>query len=625
MPIRLRDSNAILGRVRATLGDASAALAGTHVSPPGVAGSVSTRLEDVRCLMSGSFEPAAGRTGTIATTLQHFASSEFGVSQPPSIPDRTGTVAATLAGVTCSAAGTFTPVVLPQDSWFPNWPVMDVLVLQGDVAENLQDPAQWPLLADHSAFLFQGFYPTLSRLANRVTNISSIKATQTAGWQTKFGVYMSFQQARKSILDGNTDVQINLINSATQGNQNWWLRRVNGQQIEAPFNPAQFWMCNIGRGGGVNSLGETYHEAYWRTWSELLDPSDAAHDLMAHLSFFMQDDVHARMQTPMTINNGATTVTDPDIDDNGVADGITDFSSGPNAGCRKWCEGHIDSKAACESNFPGRVWFSNSARFPTDYTDSGVDPPLPMSGHPMYGRLTWGLQEGVNTAGLGITKSATSGASATYNYTGGGSTQHLCRLLAIHERMLQPDSQSDAGRACVIAHLNTVDRTQTAADYEIARLVLAVALLNERVGVSLSISASKPLSLDEQLLELGAPLAVRSMGTLNESTTVFTLRVANFSIGAARFYWAEFAKGLVILRGDSPSVGLYPSADAAVPCTLPSAGAGMKWQRINAATYTNPVTGRAMRGQQTSLNNGADITSVSLRPYHAMFIRRVSA
>lgn len=501
---------------------------------------------------------------------------------------------------------------------FPNWPTMQVLDLQGNVALNLLDPTQHPLIADHEFFNIQGFNPTPARCATRVTNIPLVWAQQdTTKIRTKIGLYMSFQQARKAIVDGNTDVQFNLINDPAEGNPNWWLRRVGGAQIEAPFNPTLFWMCTVGRGGGTNSLGETYAQAYWRKWKALLNASDTAHNLGALLSFFFQDDTHARMQTPMSVGNGTTVVTDPDFEQNGIPENITDFSSATTAGCRKWCEGHLDSKAAMEANFPGRVWFSNSARFPTDYYDGNGTPPLPISTHPMYGKLHMGLQEDIGTAGLGLVDSGT-----VYNYNGGGSFFHISRLLAIHQLMLCTDAQSPAGRALVCVHINTIDRTPIAADYEYARLAFAIALLNERCSVSLSISATKPLSLNEALLELGAPLATRSTGTLNESTALFVQRTADFSSGAAKFYWAEFTKGIVILRGDSPTVGVYPSADAAVVCPLPSAGPGKTWQRIN-ESYTNPRTDRSMRVQQPTLNDGSTVTSVSLKPYHAIVLRRV--
>ncbi len=622
MPIRFRDSAAAAGRVRATLGNASSAFAGTHVAPPSRSGSILTRLSDTTALLTANLTPAAGRTGTIATTLQNFASSEFGTAAPPPIPNKTGTVAATLAGVTCSASGTFTPAATLQDSWWPNWPVMLPIALHGSISQNLLDPTQHDKIADHDLMSFQGSDLTvLSRLANRVSNIQAVHALQAgSAMDTKFFLYQGIQQALKTDADSNLQVQRDFIASATEGNSNWWMRRVSGQQVEAPFNPATLWMCNLARGGGLNSLGETYVQVFWRKWAEILDPSDAAHDLKAELSGFFQDDTHARMQTPMSINNGATVVTDVDLNANGVAESITDFGSGPTAGCRMWCEGHQDSKAAMEANFPGFLWFPNSARFPSDYYDGNGTPPLPMSGHPFYGKLDIGMSESINLA-FGLSKT---GTPLAYSFTGGGSVQTACRLLAAHQVMLRPDSQNTiSGKGCIVAYATTIDRTQVAADYAYARFISVIALLNERVAPSISINGLRPLSLDETLLEFGNPLTVRSMGTLNENTAAFSLRAANFSSGAARFHWAEFEKAIVVARTDSPSVGAYPSADAAVACALPNPGAGKKWQMPNSATYVNPRTGRAMRGQDTALNNGADVTSVSLKPYHAIVVRRV--
>lgn len=510
-------------------------------------------------------------------------------------------------------------------SWFPNWPTMNALILQGAVSQHLLDATQHDKLADHEVYCVQGMNPTEGRLVSRRTNMLAIRALQAGKpMQTRFGLYMSVQQARKVLADSNMDVQFNLINSPTEGNPNWWLRRVNGAQIDAPFNALIFWMCNIARGAGLNSLLETYAQAYWRKWVALLNPSDTDHNLLELLSVFFQDDVHPRMQTPMRSGSTSTVlgpvVTDPDFEQNGVAENITDFGAGPTAGCRKWSEGILDFITWMEAHAPGRLWYGNSGEVGTHYYDGDGTPPLPMSGHPLYGRIPMGLQENACQFGLGIER-----GTSSYDYSGGGSLLHLSRLLAIHQLMLRPDVQSPAGRCAVIVHVATIDRTPVDADYEYARLAFCVALLNERCGLSLTINAERPLSLNESLLELGDPLSARSLGTLNQNTAGFTQRAADFISGVARFYWVRTAKALILLRGDSPTVGVWPSADAAIACTLPPPGVGMKYQRIN-EVYTNPLTGRSMRPQQPALNNGADIVgglSPPMKPCHGLVLRVV--
>ena len=621
MPIRLRDSLTVVGRLRPTLGNATASLSGAHVAPPNVAGSISSRLGDAASSIVAAFTPAASRTGVIAATLQDATSSLSAASAPPLIPDRTGAVSTSLASVSCAFRGTIT---LPaQSSWWLNYPVANIAVLQGSSAQHILDPSQHNKMADHAAVIIQGFNWTDARLQSRCANIDLVLAQQSAPMRTRFGVYTSFQQALKDVNnDGDTRQNIDLINSPTEGNPLWWMRRVgSGAQIEAPFGGVgAYWMINGARTGFKNSLNETYQQALWRKRFQASNPSDDSRNLRRRLSLFFQDDVHARMQTPMSVNGGATTVTDPDMNNDGVAESITDFGAGANAGCRIWCEGNLDSMTAMESQFPGFAWFGNTARFPTDYL-SGASPPKPLSGHPFYGKLELGLAELINL-NFGI---ARDDDTLTYRYTGGGSLFNASRVLAIHAKMLRPDAQCRSGRAFVVVHVNTHDRTPTTADYEFARTMFLLSMLQERLAHSITIGATKPLSLNETLLEWGAPTSVRSMGTLNETTVSFTIKPPDVTVLAAQFYFVRCEKALGILRGDNPTVGVWPSADAAATCPLPALAAGLKYQRIN-ENYTNPITGRSMRPQQPSLNNGADAgTSVSLKPMHGIVLRIVPA
>jgi hypothetical protein len=152
-------------------------------------------------------------------------------------------------------------------------------------------------------------------------------------------------------------------------------------------------------------------------------------------------------------------------------------------------------------------------------------------------------------------------------------------------------------------------------------------LLVERGGIMINQATNQLTSLDETLIDLGNPLSARSMGTFTDPNdpSTFTIRAANFSSGVARFFWAEIEKAIVVVRGDSPTTGAYPSADAAVSCTLPSAGAGKKWQRFNSTTYVNARTGRRTRAQDMALNSGLDVVgnAISLKPWHAQIVLRV--
>lgn len=624
MPIRLRDSNAVVGRVRVTLGDATASLAGTHTQPPSVSGSISSRLGDAACLVSASFTPAANRTGTIATTLANFTSSEFGISQPPPPPSRTGTVASSLAGVSANFDGTFTPVAQQQLSWWPNWPIMNCACLQGNANFHILDPSRHAELADKDVIIFQDFYPTESRKQTRVNVFAQIRALNPIN-RVKFLKYTMLQETPKVLPTptGNSAPEIScaLIADPVKGNPNWIVHRVgqtgNAGRVECNFDPASLWNCNMAvLAAGNNSLGENYATAFWKDWHALLTTGV---NLLPSLDGMFQDNFNARPPA-MFQNNGATSITDQDYNADGTADTRTDFSAAVNAGGRMWSQGHLEGKARFEQRMgASMVLCPNAARFDGDYFDGQGQPPLPITNHPYYRQFDLTLDESVYLL-LGLSRSATG-----YSFTGAGSFNSLFRSYNVHDRMLKLDANNTrTGKSAVMMHALCIDRPTTNDDLAYARFISALCLLVERAAMCVMQTTFTPLSLDETLLELGAPVAARTMGTLNENTVSFSVRTADRTVGTARFYWSIFAKGMVLVRADSPSVGVYPSADAAVPCTLPTPPAGKKWQRINAANYVNPVTLRAMRGQDTAINNGADVTSVSLKPYHAIFLRLVN-
>lgn len=509
------------------------------------------------------------------------------------------------------------------ESWWPNWPIMNTATLQGGASTHLLDPTTHDMMADMDLIIIQNFYPSTSRLTSRVANINAVRALQTAPMNTKFILYTSYQQHLKDEdLTGQSGMEINrdLPHDPVEGNTNWDLTRAsNGAQIEAPFNPTSFWLNNIAPGAGENSLGETYAQALWRVWSELLEGSSTETNVLDVIDGFFQDDVHCRMQTPMSVNNGVTTVTDPDFDNDGTANTPTNDFTNPTGASWRWCQGLLDSKDAVEAQNPGFLWLPNQSNgFASAYFDGGGQPPLPLANHPFYHKLEVGFRESNNNA-FGISK----GSGYTIN---GGSLFHTCRLAAITLAFLKPDSQNTiTGKSCVLFHVNTIDRTQNQDDYELARLTLGVALLHERLCPSISRNGNRPMTLDETLLELGAPLSPRSMGTLNENNVGFSLRDPDQENGVADFFWAEFEKGIVIVRGDHPPVGPWPNTGAAVNVALPSAGTGKVWRMINAASYTNPITGRSMRNQSPLINNGQIVTSLSMRPLTARIVRRVDA
>lgn len=513
--------------------------------------------------------------------------------------------------------------------FWPNWPMMNCICLQGSLTNTLFDENVWPILADKDVLIIQSHYENTTRNTLRKNSIAGFKALQAAPMDTKVFMYVLPSVSVKAFpaTPGQNEKELTkeLIESASEGNLRWYAHRVGGgtssaSRIEDYFDESgATWQNNVGaRTTDRNSLNEFFHRAYWRKKDQRLAISP---DLRSDLAGFFMD-VSVARPTPWWINNHTATVNDADLDYDGVADSRSNWSSGAGAGGRMWSEGQLLFKAEMEARFPGKFMIPN-APWDQDYLDGDGFPPLPMSSHPFYRQWDLTLDEVTNFA-LGL-RFATGGAS--YIYNGGGSAFSFFRGYHRHEYFVKPDTEipSAIGKGAVLCHSHAINRVAQATDIEFMRTCTLICLLVERAAPCVQQGSSRAFSLDESLIELGNPRSARSMGVLNPTTGIFELKLPDRTVGAGLFYWQEYDLGMVIGNLANPTIGPWPSADAAITCPLPPAGVGKKWQMYDCNTYVNPRTQRAMRGQTPALNDGADVTSVSLRPMHFVAVRRVDA
>ena len=521
-------------------------------------------------------------------------------------------------------------------SWFPNWPIMTAGYLIGNYTGNYGDTTNRVYTGELNILIAAWFYPTTTRFTPRATALDFLKTNYPG---LKIFLYTGNDSTIKTITSAGSDAKEltkTLVEDATKGNPNWYLRRVNGQQTESLFDPTNFWEFNVAcLVAGLNSLGQRYDQAWvqriWDAYQTSAYASNGANFFSTYFTGIYIDNFEARCQA-VYVNNGGTLVTDIDFDGDGVADTLNDYSSGSTAGGRFQSEGNLQFKASTEAKF-GNLMIPNASRWPYDYFDGrNLKPPLPLSNHPCYGKWEVILRESSNLD-FGLTR--TSGTSTGLSYVGVDPLGTAFARMTIHERFLTTDAAARSGKACVLLEAYTPSRTNNAftlADYAFSRFHLCAALMMERTAHAVSSGKNIALPLDELFLDLGTPIGTRSMGTLNETTLGFTARSPDFTSGVAKFWWQRYTKGIVVLRLDPATQGVWPSADAAVSCTLPAPGTGKKWQMINAATYVSPaiwpgpsgtLVTRAMRGQDTSLNNGADVTTISLRPMTGAIVRLV--
>jgi hypothetical protein len=275
-------------------------------------------------------------------------------------------------------------------------------------------------------------------------------------------------------------------------------------------------------------------------------------------------------------------------------------------------------------NVPGYEW------------SAGGRPPTPFSTSIFYELVDVSAAENVftNRGGFGE-----DGAPNVYPIKGWFSVSTIYLSFEMQRQHVLNASESYFGRQIHTAHQQMpVGSTATPLqiDYDYARACWAMTKMVEGVAYGCSRGSVAPFFLDETCIELGAVVnGPRSMGTLNQPETssvypcTFTLRAPNSINGSAQFYWTEFANALVVTRLDN--TGLTPGSSnfgggTAATYTLPSAGAGKKWQRPNASTYVNPNwADLAMQGQNTTLNNGTDATTSSLKPMYGEVFLRVNS
>lgn len=547
-----------------------------------------------------------------------------------------------------TVSATTTATIATSQNWPVAYPNVSVVYQIGtDQATQMGSDPYRQYIGEKDAVVFQAISPTVSgamqaqhdRMRWFADNRPWCRPVMytNPGVQVKSQATLSYSSANASYTpNGNyTIVQADILRSATDRNLNWALVNAANVRLEHEFNPTLQWKMNeADLVAGTNSLGEKYSECFHRKWEEYLTTPDQR----PYLHGFYRD-VSPPMPQGVTVNLGATGSA-PDYDNNGVNESITSNTEIVDAsttaqyvlegGAVMWRRGFLSWQDELHTRFPagahgaahpGYQYIWNAGRFYFDYSDSGSDdPPLPLSSNQWYGRVDSGIWEFFhNTMGL-----KPSGSSLVYQFNGWSGAW---RGIKTEQAYLRDSAAVPWGYSFIALDVDGVNRASlSAGDYHYYRFYWACHLLEENLACGVKVNKQVPLSLDECLFHLGAPLSTRSMGSLNEDTLDFSLRPADASVGSAAFYWAEFADALVVVRGDTTGVGanaVYP-AGSSVTCTLPTAGTGYHWETFNGSTYVSPEKGLQCRNNDPTWNDGATKTTTVMRCFQAQAFRRVA-
>lgn len=423
----------------------------------------------------------------------------------------------------------------------------------------------------------------------------------------------------QTLVDSNGTAWHLYMTIATNGAPaTWRARNAAGQDLAFSFSPSDTRCVNWANQADVNSNGDTLRVA-WLKRLEVAMRLDLYDGIMI-------DDANAigNNRNVRGVGGGANW----DYDSDGVDE---DYRADP-AFKAAWSEGCRAMFDAIHTRYPGKMLQINTdIGFWYRQTDTDGCPRRPIEDFAYAQNDDVPFIEGAFAFNMGLGNMGDE--SDTYPVKGFFSIDNFYLGCALYDRIARPAATNLMGAPVVFLH-NQVCIGDTAAPsqttYAMARFWWAAGRLcgQSYGGVR---SGSRSFPLDETCLDLGAPVSTISMGTLNQSSApvTFTRRAANATNGTALFYWVEHERALIVARLDITGISPGSSnfgAGSASTYTLPSAGAGFKWQRPNCATYVHPtIPALSMQNQSPSLNNGADVTSSSLRPLHAEVFLRVAA
>jgi hypothetical protein len=167
----------------------------------------------------------------------------------------------------------------------------------------------------------QWWFFTTARNTPRIAGMNGVRAIQAGtGMMTRWLIYINLNQTTKNqvtVANDPLEYLRDTVQHATEGNQNWYLKQPPPNQaviLEPDFDSPNNRQCNPSRGGGLNSLGETMWQAFFRRWLAAMPVA-----LKALLSGVFFDNANQRVPD-IFFNNGASATTSYDMNGDGTAD-----------------------------------------------------------------------------------------------------------------------------------------------------------------------------------------------------------------------------------------------------------------------------------------------------------------
>jgi hypothetical protein len=470
--------------------------------------------------------------------------------------------------------------------------------------------------------------PGPAEYSGQVSDLSGILAIRSS---VKLGVYIDpfFTYDNSESDSGHWRRWVwDVANTVT----NWRLRNSSGGVLGHMFQWVDTKCTNMAvHLAGLDGAGKRFSQALATKYREIMSTPNR----LAQCSVIPWDDYAVADECRSRSDGSSVSAS---YANNGVADDKHDDTS--TGGGTKYRTGLAQFTADWRTEFPGMAIFVNLNSF--KYVQGSPDTPiLPLSASALYQIADVVLAENGLTYRARMGNHETQNNTHTYplgtpEYGSSVGSQEYWADLYVKRAHARPDTSAVFGKQMVALYQQMAcqsSTTPTAADYAFARMLLAHAMAVEGLGYAgLFNGADQPFWVDELAVKVGNPISTRSMGTLTEASPCsFTVRTADYTGGSSeKFFFVDFDNARWVFRWDTVgyTAGSSNFGDgSAVSCPLGSAGAGKRWDALNASTYAHPdYADLACVGQDTGVNNGAtNITTVSLKPYHAQLVLRVNA
>jgi hypothetical protein len=401
---------------------------------------------------------------------------------------------------------------------------------------------------------------------------------------------------------------------------NWRARNAAGELLAYMFT-SQPAFTPASQVSGTNTAGRTFIEEVWTLLKNELQSGGGSNRLQYIDGIFIDDQNINDLKFRRISDNSAALC---DFDDDNVADDEANYT-GATSGGQRLLAGIAYNITTARSIFGSNAIVMMNCDAPYQQLISSAQP-RPLSSTALAATQDIGLIENILVTNLGM-----SAAGVLLSYY---DLSTFFQAVEQSNKLVRDDATSLMGKRATLLdqEFGTAEGgTPTAAVLLAMRLIWGLGMLVEGAIYAGDCGGNKePAELDECNLKLGNPVATRTMGTLNDTSnpSSFTVRAADITNGAGQVHYAEFANGLVVVRTDRTGLGEGSTLGdgSALSFTLPSAGAGFRWD-APASTYVHPdIPSYAFIGQDSTLNNGAtNVTSVSLKPLHVKALLRVPA